>query len=387
MAGKILIVTTVPETMLTILKGQPEYLSRFFQIVLASGEEVGRNEVVAQEKLETCLVPMVRGIHPVRDAVSIFRMAALIFKVRPSLIHSYTPKAGLVSMLAGWICRTPRRVHTFTGLIFPTTRGFKRLLLIFVDRLICACATHIVPEGNGVKRDLEAFKITAKSLSVIGHGNIAGVDTEYFSPLKLDVSARGERLRRELKIPDSSRVFCFVGRLNKDKGIGELVSAFIKLPSDARLILVGALDKTAPVDNKTLGEIELHPRIHLLGFLKDIRPALFIADLLVLPSYREGFPNVVLQAGAMNLPVIATNINGCNEIVEPGFNGWLVPAKNPQALNLAMQESLSMSRFDLKKMGERARARVQDRFERSDHWGRMVHFYRSLLSFDRKPVQ
>ncbi|MNV62175.1 N,N'-diacetylbacillosaminyl-diphospho-undecaprenol alpha-1,3-N-acetylgalactosaminyltransferase [compost metagenome] len=151
--------------------------------------------------------------------------------------------------------------------------------------------------------------------------------------------------------------------------------------------MVGALDKTAPVEGRILNEIKFHPRIHLLGFLEDIRPALFISDLLVLPSYREGFPNVVLQAGAMSLPVIATDINGCNEIVEPGLNGWLVPAKDSQALNVAMQESLSMSRPNLKKMGKRARARVQERFERFDHWGRMVGFYKSLLSFDRKSVR
>jgi len=336
--------------------------------------QVGKNE-----GLVTYSVPMARGISVLKDFFSIAYMIRALLKVRPTLVHSYTPKAGLVTMLSAWLCRVPVRVHTFTGLIFPTSHGFKKKLLIWIDRLICACATHIVPEGQGVKKDLEYFRITRKPLRVIGYGNIAGVDTTYFSLLAPGVVTAGVNLRARLAIDAEAFVFCFVGRLNKDKGVAELMQAFAALPPAVHLLLVGGVDQTAPVGADLLRLIDSHPRVHKLGFLNDVRPALAAADILLLPSYREGFPNVLLQAGAMALSVIATDINGCNEIIEPGFNGWLVPPRDAPALQCIMHEALQTPGAARKKMGAQARLRIQQRFERQQHWEHMVEFYQGLL--------
>ncbi|CAJ0894396.1 glycosyltransferase family 4 protein [Ralstonia mannitolilytica] len=376
---QIMISTTVPETFSAILKGQPSYLAREFRVILATSPGEVLEQVEKDERLPIYEVPMVRGICVWRDIASVLRMIAVLRQVKPELVHSYTPKAGLVTMLAAKLCGVPVRVHTFTGLIFPTSTGFRKWLLIWIDRIICFCATKIVPEGNGVKHDLERYGITKKPLSVIGYGNVAGVDTQAFSPENFEVRQAARNLRLELSIDEAEFVFCFVGRLNRDKGITELVEAFSTLKGRVHLILVGSVDSTAPVDDVTLQAIEAHARIHCLGFVHDVRPALLASDVLVLPSYREGFPNVVLQAGAMGVPVIATDVNGSNEIIENGFNGWLIPPRNAAALGLAMQQALDMPPTERRDMGQRGRGRVVQRFERREHWARMAEFYDELL--------
>lgn len=376
---RILIVTTVPETLSTILKGQPAYLSRYFRVELATSRIDFLSHSVIEEGLVIHAVPMVRGINPLRDFMALMHMICLLLKTRPAMVHSYTPKAGLIAMLAAWACRVPVRVHTFTGLIFPTSHGFRQQLLIWIDRLICVCATRIVPEGQGVKQDLEQFQITRKPLRVIGHGNVAGVDTAYFSANAPGVRAAADALRTRLAIGHAEFVFCYVGRLNKDKGLAELMEAFSALPPLAHLLLVGEIDQTAPVSAKLLAAIDVHPRVHALGFLSDVRPALAAAEVFVLPSYREGYPNSVLQAGAMGRPVIATDINGCNEVIEVGYNGWLVPSRDSRTLQNVMVNAMQMPTGLLSEMGQHARVRIQQRFEQQPHWERMVGFYRELL--------
>lgn len=378
MRKKIFIVTTVPETFASILKDQPRYLSQYFKVELVTSPD--NKSHIIDEGLKIHRVPMNRGISLFRDLISVLKMVSLIIKERPYAIHSYTPKAGLVSMLAAWICRVPVRIHTFTGLIFPTQNGFKQKLLIWIDRLICVCATRIVPEGEGVKQDLIKYNITSKPLGVIGYGNIAGVDLSYFNAESPAVSRSATELTALLNIKSDDFVFCFVGRLNKDKGLSELSEAFAKMPGNVQLLIVGDHDPSAPINPEVIDFFESHPRVNLLGFQKDIRPALYSSNILILPSYREGFPNVVLQAGAMGLPCIVTNINGCNEIIEPGYNGWLVPPKDECALSKAMLESLTTSPVLLKQMGENAKLRVTSRFNRNDHFMRMATFYKEEIN-------
>lgn len=376
---RVAIVTTVPETLASILVGQPSYLAKHFEVSLVTSPGPMVERVSQGEGLSVDVVRMERGINPFKDLISIWQMWRLLRRKRPDIVHSYTPKAGLVTMVSARLCGVPVRVHTFTGLIFPTATGLKQNILIWVDRLICACATHVVPEGLGVQHDLESCRITRKPLNVIGYGNIAGVDTEYFNPGAAGVQAAAAELGTILKLEPHAMVFCFVGRLNKDKGIAELCAAFDNISDQAHLLLVGDLDHSSPISSELQEKIKKNPRIHALGFMEDIRPALYLANFLVLPSYREGFPNVVLQAGSMKLPVIATDINGCNEIIDPGFNGWLVPPRDTKALMVAIQEAMDTPSVTCKQMGESARSRVQQRFERWQHWERMKSFYQSLL--------
>lgn len=377
-APKLLIVTTVPLTLATILRDQPRFLAQRFNVTLATSPGSELADVAQNEQVTVELVPMVRGIDIAADVRSIVRMARLIRRLRPDAVHSYTPKAGLVAMTAAALCRVPVRIHTFTGLIFPVHAGVKRSALKWADRLTAWCATRVVPEGEGVKRDLQRFAITSKPLHVIGHGNIAGVDTAHFSPDDDEVKSAAQRLVAETGLEATDRVFCFIGRLHPDKGLNELVRAFETLPPNARLLIVGTADDSAPLDAAAQSRLE-QPRIHQLGFMRDVRPALAVSDVLVLPSYREGFPNVILQAGSMRLPLIATNVSGCNEFITPGVNGWLVEPRDSDALYRAMHEALARAREQLETMGNESRRRVMERHERRDYWQSLLRFYEAEL--------
>jgi len=373
MKKKLFIVTTVPETLYTILKSQPSFLKAHFDVYLASSAGPFCKQVEEQEGMTVNIVPMVRGINPFYDLFSLFMMVRLLLKIKPDAVHSYTPKAGLITILSACLCRVPVRIHTFTGLIFPTSRGIRQKILIQVDRLICACATRIVPEGKGVKQDLFRFKITKKKMHVIGHGNIAGVDLQYFAPKVWKDSSVKEEFKISLGIEKNAFVFIFVGRLNRDKGLDELAQAFVDMPARCHLLIVGELDNSAPPQKRNLTLLRQNPRVHTVGFQEDIRSFIAISDVLVLPSYREGFPNVVLQAGAMGLPVIASNINGCNEVIEQGGNGWLVKPGDSLSLKRAMQKALCAKNLD--EMGLNARKIVTMNFERQRYWQYLKEFY------------
>lgn len=371
---KIIIATTVPTTVRYILSGQPKYLSKYFDVTLVSSGGEKLTEIAKAESVSSHEVNFRRKISPLHDIFAIFQMIIVILKVKPDIVHSYTPKAGLVSMIAAFICRVPVRVHTFTGLLFPTSSGIKRRILCYVDRLICFCATKIVPEGNGVKKDLIENNVTRKVLNVIGHGNIAGVDTSYFK--KSAVIKEVEVLKAKLKIPKQGFVFCFVGRFAHDKGFNELIEAFCNLPKEAHLLLVGTQDERTPLEGRVLDIILSHPRIYRTGWVEDVRPPMSFSDVLVLPSYREGFPNTPLQAGSLELPSIVTDINGCNEIIEDGVNGWIVAARSSDELAFAMFEAMHSP--NLKNLGTEARNRIKLKFERAVYREKLKEFYLGL---------
>ena len=372
---KLFIVTTVPITLKSILNGQPKQLSEMYDIALVSSPDVELSEVEIDEKVDVYTVPMERDISPLKDLVSLFNMTKLLLTQKPDLIHSYTPKAGLITMLAGFIARVPVRIHTFTGLIFPTSKGLTKIILIWVDRLICAAATTVVPEGNGVKCDLINNSITSKPIKVIGHGNISGVDTLHFS--KSRVMIEGDDLRKGYMIPEEAFTFCFVGRFTQDKGFNELLGAFKQLPDSAYLILAGKEDTRLPLPGGIAKEIVEHPRIVNIGWVNDVRPILSASNVLVLPSYREGFPNTPLQAGSMCLPSIVSNISGCNEIVTDGYNGWIVEPQSTDSLLNAMRKSMVCENID--ELSQNARENIKNKFERKYYFEELKEFYKQQL--------
>ena len=382
---RVLLTSTIPDTFTAILANQPAFLSKQFKIAIATCDTNRFSDIRKTEKVITYPVRMSRNISLFKDIYSVFSMIKVIRHFEPVLVHSYTPKAGLVSMLAAWICRVPIRVHTFTGLIFPTETGIKRRVLIIVDRIISFCATHVIPESQGVKRDLLQFHITKKPLSVIGHGNIAGVDTTFFSRCNPNILKLKQPLYERESELDDSFVFCFVGRLNKDKGLRELKDAFLKLPDRARLILLGDIDETAPVDGNTLSFFQMHPRVNHLGFQSDIRPFLVCSHTLVLPSYREGFPNVLLQAGSMELPVISTDVSGATDLIQPNFNGWIVPTHDVVRLANAMSFVMNLPKSQREAIGRNARHRVASQYEKQDHLNRISELYLQLFNNLLKP--
>lgn len=375
MKKKVLRIATVPISLNLLLQGQLRMLNEDYEMVAVSSPGKDLEEVGTREGVRTVGIRMERRISPIQDLKSLFALIKLIRKEKPWMVHTMTPKAGLLGMLAARICGVPVRLHLFTGLVFPTSTGLKRRLLMATDKLTCACATFINPEGEGVKRDLECFGITHKELHIVGNGNINGIDMTYFDRTE-EVMKKAESIREKDCI-----TFCFVGRIVGDKGMNELAEAFARLEKEfpsCRLLLVGDFEeKLDPVSPETKRMFLENSRVTFAGWQQDIRPYLAASDIFVFPSYREGFPNVVLQAGAMGLPSIVTDINGSSEIIRDGVNGVIIPPRDTEALWKAMRNMLT-DEAARRKMAANARNLIGSRYDRTFLWQELKKTYKSL---------
>lgn len=377
---KIIRTSTVPGSLDTFCRGLLSELQQEcgYEVVAVSSPGDRLDTLAAREGVRTVAVPMERHISPLKDIKSLWRLVRVFRRERPMMVHSMTPKAGLLSMMAAWICRVPVRLHTFTGLVFPTATGLTQKILVFTDRLTCACATHIVPEGQGVKNDLTNYRITRKPLHVLGHGNVRGIDLDYFDPALSEIRTEAAKIRK----PGVFN-FVFVGRLVRDKGINELVEAFERLNKehpDTRLLLVGRQEpELNPLKPESLAKIDSNPSIEAVGLQSDVRPWLASSDAFVFPSYREGFPNVVIEAGAMCLPSIVTDINGSREIIIEGQNGIIIPPRNADSLYAAMKQFVEQTQ-NLKRMASSARPLIASRYEQGYVWKCLKDYYKKILS-------
>lgn len=319
-------------------------------------------------------VPMERRISLAKDLKSLWQVIKVMRKERPYVVHSMTPKAGLLTMIAGWLTGVPVRIHTFTGLVWPTETGLKRKILMATDWLTCVCATHLIPEGQGVLDDLKNYKVCRKPMKVLGYGNVMGVDMERFNPARFTESYRDDEVFR----------YVFVGRIVRDKGIDELVEAFVRLNKEypaTQLTLVGKYEVNIdPVKPETLKMIDDSPCVDACGpkYGDDLLVEYMKSNCFVMPSYREGFPNTVMEAGAMGLPSIVTDINGSREIIVHGDNGLIVPSKDADALYEAMKQMLLDTALR-EKMAANARPLINSRFEKSFVQGCLMDFYEEIL--------
>ena len=381
MKKKIIRITTVPLSLDVFCRGLLRELSEEYEVVAVSSPGPLLDEVARREGVRTAAVPMERRIAPLKDIASLWRLVRLFRKERPDMVHSMTPKAGLLSMMAARLTGVPVRLHTFTGLVFPSMTGMRRRLLELTDRLTAACATHIVPEGEGVRDDLLRFGITRKPLRVLGYGNVRGIDLDWYDRTP-EVLGEAESLRRRFGIGPDAFTFVFVGRLVADKGIRELTDAFFRLWEEGRkvhLLLCGETEAEDPLPDSTRHRMETCPCIHFSsGWLSDVRPWYAAADALVHSSYREGFPNTVIEAGAMRLPCIVTDINGSREIIRDGENGRIVPPRDEEALYGAMKAFLE-DPDALRVMSMRARKMVATRFEQGYVRSCLKDFYHEIL--------
>lgn len=377
---KVVRTSTIGLSLDLLLKGQLSFLENYFDIIAVSGQGEHMDNVVLREGVRSFSVSMERNISPWQDLISLWRLFLFFRKEKPLIVHSITPKAGLLTMIAGKMAGVPIRMHTFTGLIFPSRTGLMQKVLINMDKLLCYCATNIYPEGKGVRCDLIQYKITKKPLKVLANGNVNGIDKAYFNPALYRVEDIIE-LRKELGILENDFVFIFVGRLVKDKGINELIAAFLKLRSNSKmvkLLLVGPFENDLdPLNTETIKAIQECNNVITVGFQPDVRPYFAISDALVFPSYREGFPNVVLQAGAMGLPCIVTNISGCNEIIIEGKNGTIIPVKNESTIFNAMIK-LSSDKDYYSVLKSNARKMITSRYEQQVVWEALLTEYKNL---------
>ncbi|XCF05110.1 glycosyltransferase family 4 protein [Tamlana crocina] len=384
MKEKILRVTTVPMSLASLLKGQLKYVSEHFEVIGISSPEDGFLEDVGKrENVKVIPVEMTRKITPVKDLIAVYKLYNIIKKEKPFIVHSHTPKAGTLSMLAAFLAKTPHRLHTIAGLPLVEATGFKRFVLNAVEKLTYSCATKIYPNSYGLVDIILENKFTTKNkLKVLANGSSNGIDTTHFDPeLYDDVFKKEMRSKEQLCLNDDDYVFIYVGRLVKDKGVNELIKAFNLVANpqnNIKLLLVGWYENDLdPLSPETEASIKSNKNIITTGWVADVRPYFSIANALIFPSYREGFPNVVLQAAAMGLTSVVTDINGCNEVIKNGENGYIIPTKNHKAIYDKMRFLLN-NKENVKVMGKKSRSIVVEKYEQKIVWSAILEEYKNL---------
>ncbi len=372
---KLLYIVAAPTSMKSFLLPRVEWLKEDFELVCICSPGEGHEEVRAAG-MRTIELPIVRRISLWQDMKSLWKLWRILRRENPDIVHSMTPKAGLLGMTAAYLAGVRIRIHTFTGLIFPWRHGFIRRVLWTTDAITCFFANVVNPEGEGVRVQLQAAGVTRKDMQIIAHGNINGVDSERFVP-----RWRREAKRRELGISDDEVVFAFVGRIVADKGISELVDNFCRLHAElpaTRLILIGKEEQELdPLPDGVRQLLLTHPAIIYAGVQRDVEVWLAASDIFVLPSHREGFNNSLLEASVMGIPCITYDICGCNEAVTSN-TGILIPPYDDKELYVAMR-SLTVDSAQRAALGDLARTHVLKFFERRYVWQELRKFYTKLL--------
>lgn len=372
--------TTIPNSMRGLLTGQLKFMSQYYDVIAISSGGPIYDKMLEEQGVRGYEVPFSRKTFSlVSDIKAFFKLIKIFRKEKPFIVHSHTSKDGLLCMVAAWLCRVPHRLYTIAGL--ADLSGMRGRLLDLAEWVTFACATGVYPNSkNMMDIYLKKGMFKASKAKVLLNGSSNGIDVDYFSENQIP-QENVATIRNQFNCKSVTMLFVFIGRVTGDKGVNELIQAFGLLSKeqvDSKLMIVGSYEKELdPVAPETQKEIETNGNIVFAGFQSDIRPYILAADALILPSYREGMPNVVMQAGALNRPCIVTNINGSNEIIIEGKNGNIVPRKDAQAL-YQMMKAYCNDRDKVKEMGRNARDLIVTRYRRQDLWDAMLKEYQSL---------
>ncbi len=378
---KLIRITTVPISLEKLLDKQLSFMNSYYDVTAISAEKDKLIKFGKSQNITVFPLEMTRKITPMKDILAVIKLYFFLKKHQPFIVHTHTPKAGIVGMLAAKLAGVPHRLHTVAGLPLLETTGFKRKVLDFVEKLTYRCASKVYPNSFGLLEIINQNNYCKSTkLKVIANGSSNGIDSSYFNPELFSLENRN-RLKQELSINEKDFVFIFVGRLVSDKGINEMILAFERIQlinSNVKLLLVGDFEEDLdPLLPKTITAINTNSAIVSVGFQNDVRPYFSIASCLVFPSYREGFPNVVLQAGAMNLPSLVSNINGCNEIIKDEINGLIFTVKDQDSLFNAMNKVVIDESLTTK-MKNCSREMIVSKFEQNKVWEAILAEYRTF---------
>ena len=389
---RLLVAVTDAQSLL-LLRGQlAAAREEGYEVAVLSAPGDIADQVLADEQVVHISIPMERGIAPWRDLRSLVQVLWAVSTIRPHLVNAGTPKAGLLVLTAAWLTGVPCRMHTLRGLRFETMRGFKRALLSALTRLSCAASHRVICISPSLRDKAVALGVVAADKTVVlGAGSSNGLDIARFSSTTAR-RRRGAEVRHRLGIDRDALVFGFAGRIARDKGVVELCRAFEQVAEghpDVHLLVVGAHDASDPVPEDVAEFLRAHPRIHCPGHLDDMTAAYLAMDVLVHPTYREGFGNVLLEASALERPVIASAVTGCVDAVLDGVTGTLVRVRDSRSLADAMARYLGDEMLRVRH-GQAGRARAQRLFRREDVWRALHREYRHLLTargvIDREQV-
>jgi len=347
-----------------------------FRVVLVCSPGELLTQTASAAEVECIALPIARFISPLSDLLSLWRLWRLLVHLRPQITEFSTPKAGLLGTLAARFAGVSHRVYLLRGLRLDTVKGLKRFLLLTAERIAAASAHLVLCNSDSLRKEALLLGVApAHKLQMLGDGSSHGVNTERFYP-------GPSQIREELHIPSSASVIGFVGRLTRDKGLPELIEAFVnilKAQPETHLLLVGWFDAAEDALSSTLrAQIQSHPRIHVTGLVPDTVHYYRAMDLLILPTWREGFPNVVLEAASCGLPVITTLSTGSRDAVLPEITGLLIPPGYPDAI---CEAALNLLRDPQRRerMGAAARTWVKERYSDERVIGLNVDFYKNLL--------
>jgi glycosyltransferase involved in cell wall biosynthesis len=375
-------ITTVPES-LAFVTGQVGYMkARGFEIVGLSSPGELLTRFAECEGVPVHAVEMPRRVTPWRDVLAVLKLVRLLRRIRPQIVHAHTPKGGLLGMLSAWIARTPVRIYHMHGLPFVTATGWTRRLLMWSERISCGLADQVLCVSSSARAlAVEAGLCRADKVKVLLQGSVNGVDAvDRFNPANVPPSARNET-RLKYGIPADAAVLGFIGRIVRSKGLVDLAKAWGRLRADfpaLHLLLVGPLEPQDPIPRDVEASLRKDSRVHLIGEEWDTPPLYAAMDLLVLPTYREGLPGVLLEAAAMQVPVVATNVTGCVDVVQDGVTGALIPPYDSERLATAIRRYLQDPELR-RRHGVAARDRVLREFRPEEIWQAIYEEYLELL--------
>jgi len=379
---KLIRITTVPMALRYLLNGQMRFMKeQGFEVLMISADGRERAEVIANEQCPHLVVPMTRRITPFRDLRCLWQLIRIFRREKPDIVHTHTPKAGLLGMLAARISGIKIRIHTVAGLPLMVETGFKRRLLNFTEKLTYSSATQVWPNSRSLYDFIRSKGMApANKLQVIGMGSTNGIDLGRFSTEALHAD-RIREIKQGIGYSEQNQYLLFIGRLVKDKGIIEAVHVFIGLhetmPS-LRLLLVGDYEPDLdPLPEETMNTIKTHPAIIHIAWTNEVEYYLHVAGYLLFPSHREGFPNVLLQAGAMGLPVICSRIEGNVDLVTERETGLIFAPANETEMRKCLQYALANPVL-MKEMAAKLQQRISLHYRREKVWAHLLEAYRTL---------
>jgi glycosyltransferase involved in cell wall biosynthesis len=380
---RLVLITTSSGTIRGILLDQIRgLLTVGFEVQAISSPDEWIQECRERTGIPIHAVKMHRRLSPLSDMAALLRLWRLLRRLKPAIVHTHTPKAGLLGMMAASLAGTKIRVHTLPGFVSVTKKGWRRFLLNATDQLTFALATEVLCVSHSLRHAaIDSGLCPERKIRTLGHGSNHGVDLTRFDP---SIRSGADRLsvRERYGIPAHCLLLGFVGRIVRDKGMEELADAWISLRGefpDLHLLLCGDFEAQDPISKKSRDIFENDPKVHLTRSFVDDMPAIYAAlDISVLPTYREGLPGVVLEAAAMKIPIVATRVTGCVDIIQDGVTGLLVNPGNTQEL-LAALKTLIRNPELRQKLGESARDRVGLLFEATHVCALLQNEYRRLL--------
>lgn len=375
---KLVILVTVPMVLETWLKGQAKYLSNYYEVEIITSYANTLDSIKLYENVNIKTVDFTRKINIFKDLKVLIDLIAYFYRNKPDIVYTLTPKAGLLGMLAAWVLRIPLRIHIVVGLPHMEAKGKRKIILEITERITYFCCTNLYANSLNLQAYIQKYFLF-KNVNVIGQGSANGVDTHWYQ----DTSSAIEKMdgREKLGILKNDFVITFVGRIVKDKGIDELIEVFNLLSINfhhLKLLLVGDFeDNLNPISKESKKYILEYQNIIHIKFQEDIRSFLSISDLFVLPSYREGLPNSLIEAGSYGIPLLSTDINGCNEVIINGKNGLLVEKKSKNELYVAMERFISDKVF-YTKVKSCVRESIVRRYSQDYFWNELRNEFLKL---------